>query len=85
MPVKHDLYQDLGLSKEAIHERRASDNRLDSLLNQYDIADKAVVQAESSTSGASDDELKKLKEKRLAIKDEISSKLEGLAAQAGKG
>ena len=84
MPVKHDLYQDLGLSKEVIHERRASDNRLDSLLNQYDLADKEVVQAESFTSGASDDELKKLKEKRLAIKDEISSKLGAVPAQARK-
>lgn len=26
MPVKHDLYQDLGLSKEVVHERRRSDD-----------------------------------------------------------
>ena len=49
MPVKHDLYQDLGLSKEVVHERRASDKRLDSLLTQYDDADKEVLKA---TAGA---------------------------------
>lgn len=46
MPVKHDLYQDLGLSKEDVHERRANDKRLDSLLAQYDEADTKVLKAE---------------------------------------
>ena len=45
MPVKHDLYQDLGLSKEVVHERRANDKRLDSLLTQYDDADREVLRA----------------------------------------
>lgn len=43
MPVKHDLYQDLGLSKEDVQQRRASHHRLDVLLTQYDVADKEVL------------------------------------------
>ncbi|KRP63463.1 DUF465 domain-containing protein [Pseudomonas orientalis] len=73
MPVKHDLYQDLGLSKEVVHERRAGDKRLDSLLTQYDVADGEVLKAESAS--ASDEEVEKLKKKRLLIKDEIVAKL----------
>ncbi|TFY93011.1 DUF465 domain-containing protein [Pseudomonas nabeulensis] len=73
MPVKHDLYQDLGLSKEVVHERRASDKRLDSLLTQYHAADGEVLKAESAS--ASDEDVEKLKKKRLLIKDEIVAKL----------
>ncbi|AZF10661.1 hypothetical protein C4J93_2463 [Pseudomonas sp. R2-37-08W] len=73
MPVKHDLYQDLGMSKEVVHERRASDKRLDSLLTQYDAADGEVLKAESAS--ANDEDVEKLKKKRLLIKDEIVAKL----------
>jgi len=73
MPVKHDMYQDLGLSKEVVHERRANDKRLDSLLTQYDDADKEVLKAESAS--ASDEDVEKLKKKRLLIKDDIVAKL----------
>ncbi|ARB29331.1 DUF465 domain-containing protein [Pseudomonas tolaasii] len=73
MPVKHDLYQDLGLSKEVVHERRAGDKRLDSLLTQYDDADKEVLRAESTS--ASDEDVENLKKKRLLIKDEIVGRL----------
>ncbi|MBI6657850.1 DUF465 domain-containing protein [Pseudomonas carnis] len=73
MPVKHDLYQDLGLSKEDVHKRRAQDNRLDSLLTQYDDADAKVLKAEKAS--ASDEEVENLKKKRLSIKDEIAQRL----------
>ncbi|MCF5691703.1 MULTISPECIES: YdcH family protein [Pseudomonas] len=73
MPVKHDLYQDLGLSKEGVHKRRAQDNRLDSLLTQYDDADAKVLKAEKAS--ASDEEVENLKKKRLSIKDEIAQRL----------
>ncbi|OWQ38469.1 hypothetical protein CDH05_26895 [Pseudomonas lactis] len=73
MPVKHDLYQDLGLSKEVVHERRAQDRRLDSLLTQYDAADGEVLAAEKAS--ASDEEVEKLKKKRLLVKDEIVGRL----------
>lgn len=74
MPVKHDLYQDLGLSKEVVHERRASDKRLDSLLTQYDAADDEVLRAESEK--ADDTVVEVLKKKRLLIKDEIAGRLD---------
>ena len=73
MPVKHDLYQDLGLSKEDVHKRRAQDNRLDSLLTQYDDADAKVLKAQKAS--ASDEEVENLKKKRLSIKDEIAQRL----------
>ena len=73
MPVKHDLYQDLGLSKEVVHERRAQDKRLDALLTQYDAADGEVLAAEKAS--ASDEDVEKLKKKRLLIKDEIVGRL----------
>ncbi|AZE61595.1 MULTISPECIES: YdcH family protein [Pseudomonas] len=73
MPVKHDLYQDLGFSKEAVHERRASDRRLDALLTQYDVADGEVLKAEKAS--ASDEDVENLKKKRLLIKDEIAGRL----------
>lgn len=73
MPVKHDLYQDLGLSKEDVHKRRAKDNRLDSLLTQYDDADAKVLNAEKAS--ASDEEVENLKKKRLLIKDKIAQRL----------
>ena len=73
MPVKHDLYQDLGLSKEDVHKRRAQDNRLDSLLTQYDDADAKVLKAEKAS--ASDEEVENLKKKRLLITDEIAQRL----------
>ena len=73
MPVKHDLYEDLGVSKEDVHKRRADDKRLDSLLTQYDDADANVLKAEKAS--ASDEEVENLKKKRLLIKDEIAGRL----------
>ena len=77
MPVPHDLYQDLKRSKEEIQHKRTKDPLLDSLLNKYSQADADVVKAETATSDApSDDTLKKLKEKRLQVKDKIVEQLQ---------
>ncbi|POA50492.1 hypothetical protein C1893_02820 [Pseudomonas sp. MPR-ANC1] len=77
MPVPHDLFQDLSCTKEEIQQKRTQDPRLDSLINKYSQADADVVKAETATSDApSDDTLKKLKEKRLKVKDEIVSHLQ---------
>ncbi len=73
MPVKHDLYQDLGLSKEEVHKHRASDKRLDSLFAHYDAADAEVLGAEKAS--ASDQDVEKLKKKRLLLKDKIAALL----------
>ncbi|MFS2068474.1 uncharacterized protein YdcH (DUF465 family) [Pseudomonas sp. PvR086] len=76
MPVTHDLYQDLRCTKEEIQQKRTKDPLLDSLLNKYIQADAEVVKAESAQSDAPSDEvLKKLKEKRVQVKDKIAERL----------
>ena len=78
MPVSHDLYQDLGCKKGEIEQKRSEDPKLDSLLNKYFDVDKAVVEAENAQSDApTDDELKKLKEKRVIVKEQIVAQLAG--------
>ena len=77
MPVPHDLFQDLKVSKEEIQQKRTKDPLLDSLINKYSQADADVVKAETATSDApSDDVLKKLKEKRVQVKDKIVAQLQ---------
>jgi uncharacterized protein YdcH (DUF465 family) len=77
MPVTHDLLQDLKLTKEEIQQKRTADPFLDALINKYSQADAEVVKAETATSDApSDDTLKKLKEKRLQVKDKIVQQLQ---------
>lgn len=77
MPVKHDLYKDLGLTKEQVSERSKTDSKLNKLVVEYGQIDTSVLDAESGSAGSvSDDELKKLKEKRLLIKDKIVQRLE---------
>ncbi|WLG64737.1 DUF465 domain-containing protein [Pseudomonas sp. FP1762] len=78
MPVSHDLYQDLGCKKEEIEQKRSEDAKLDSLLNKYFEVDAEVVEAENAQSDApTDDELKKLKEKRVIVKEQIVAQLAG--------
>ena len=72
MPVKHDLYADLSISKEDLAKRRGSDPKLNQLVAHYDEIDAEVLKAEAGSSlGVSDAQLLKLKEKRLATKDKI--------------
>ncbi|WP_085725682.1 DUF465 domain-containing protein [Pseudomonas sp. R37(2017)] len=73
MPVPHDLYQDLKRSKEEIQQKRTKDPLLDSLLNKYSQADAEVVKAEEAKS--SDEQVTKLKAKRLEVKDKIVRQL----------
>ncbi|RON05542.1 YdcH family protein [Pseudomonas brassicacearum] len=77
MPVNHDLYQDLSCSKEVIQQKRANDPHLNALLDKYSEIDNRVLKAEAQAQA--DDEVRKLKEKRLSIKDEISQRLNGSA------
>ncbi|MEB0043543.1 MULTISPECIES: DUF465 domain-containing protein [unclassified Pseudomonas] len=76
MPVKHDLFKDLNVTKEEIAALSSKDERLSQLLDSYGVADAEVVEAESGSSGnITDDQLKKLKEKRLSVKDKIVQRL----------
>lgn len=77
MPVKHDLYADLKITREQVAERSKTDRKLDKLLIAYGQIDHEVVDAESGPAGGiGDDELKKLKERRVSIKNEIVERLE---------
>ncbi|MNC73886.1 hypothetical protein D3C75_1251600 [compost metagenome] len=74
MPVRHNLYEDLKLTKEEVDKRRKTDDRLGTLLSKYEELDKQVLDAEAQA--AADDRLKKLKEERLLAKDKIVQQLE---------
>lgn len=74
MPVKHDLYADLGITKEELGKRRGGDAKLNALVDQYDELDAQIVGVEEK-GDASDDELRTLKEKRLLAKDKIARQL----------
>ncbi|MNN81918.1 hypothetical protein D3C81_1987950 [compost metagenome] len=50
---------------------------MNALLDKYSVIDDLVLKAEASAQG--DDDVRKLKEKRLSIKDEISQNLNGSA------
>jgi uncharacterized protein YdcH (DUF465 family) len=73
MPVKHDLLADLSISKDELVKHRSLDPRLNQLVDQYDEIDATVLKAEAAS--ADDDQLKKLKEKRLLAKDKIVRQL----------
>ena len=73
MPVKHDLLQDLGLTKEAVSKFRSDNPHLNQLFVQYGEKDAEVVEAEANDAiGVPDDVLRTLKEQRLQIKDKIA-------------
>lgn len=72
MPVKHDLFKDLGFTREQVAERSKADKKLHQLLADYNEIDAGVLKAEAGAAGSvSDDQLTRLKEKRLLIKDKI--------------
>ncbi|SEU05735.1 DUF465 domain-containing protein [Pseudomonas graminis] len=74
MPVKHDLYADLSITKEELAKRKGGDAKLNALVDHYDELDAHILSVEQA-GDVSDDELKKLKEKRLQAKDTIAKQL----------
>ncbi|WP_426150039.1 YdcH family protein [Pseudomonas sp. DC3000-4b1] len=74
MPVTHNLYADLGKSKEEVAKLLQTDSRLQSLINQYEDVDRQVVDAENAS--ADDDTVSRLKEKRLSLKDKIVQQID---------
>jgi uncharacterized protein YdcH (DUF465 family) len=76
MPVSHDLYQDLHYPREIVQQRRQQDKELDRLLDEYVDIDNQVLAAESISAGNFvDEDLRHLKERRLAIKYMIERQL----------
>lgn len=81
MPVKHDLYADLNITREEMAKHRERDPKLNHLVDEYEAIDAQIVEAESASAGdVSDDQLKKLKDKRVQAKDKIA---ERVASSAG--
>jgi len=77
MPVSHDLYQDLHYPREIVQQRRQQDKALDRLLDEYVDIDNQVLAAESISAGNFvDEDLRHLKERRLAVKYMIERQLE---------
>ena len=77
MPVSHDLYQDLHSPREIVQQRRQQDKALDRLLDEYMDIDNQVLAAESISAGNFvDEDLRHLKERRLAVKYMIERQLE---------
>lgn len=77
MPVSHDLYQDLHYPREIVQQRRQHDKDLDRLLDDYMDIDNQVLAAEAISAGNfEDDDLRRLKERRLSIKFMIERQLE---------
>lgn len=70
MPVKHNLYADLGVTAEEFEVHRKQIAQLGELENRYLQKDKEVVEAEQSSSA--DDIVNRLRKERLALKDEIA-------------
>ncbi|CAG8863698.1 hypothetical protein PS627_00636 [Pseudomonas fluorescens] len=85
MPVSHDLYQDLHYPREIVQQRRQQDPELDRLLDEYVDIDNQVLAAESISAGNfEDDDLRRLKERRLATKYRIELQLDkSTKARAG--
>lgn len=76
MPVKHDLYQDLGVAKDEVEVLKHKDPHLAALIAKYTLADQKVVEAEANNAiGVSDETLNKLKENRLKVKDEVAKRV----------
>ena len=73
MPVKHNLYADLGVTAEAFEALKKSSPHLGELENRYLQKDKEVVAAEQRASA--DDIVTRLRKERLDIKDKIAGLL----------
>lgn len=74
MPVPHNLYADLGKTKEEVMKLQQADKRLEHLVNKYEDIDRQVVDAENAS--ADDDTVGELKKKRLDIKNKIVQQIE---------
>ncbi|WP_296183913.1 YdcH family protein [Pseudomonas sp. UBA1879] len=78
MPVKHDLYADLNITKDELSKHRSRDAKLNQLVVDYETLDADIVEAEGASGELSDDQLKTLKEKRLLAKDRIVQQVSSL-------
>lgn len=69
--LNHDLAHEFPQYVQKMRELRASDARFASLFVQYDADNHTIAQYEQGVGLISDEDLEKLKKKRLKVKDEI--------------
>lgn len=74
MPVTHNLYADLGRTKEEVAALQQTSTLLQSLVTKYEDIDRQVVDAERAA--ADDETVSGLKKKRLDIKNKIVQEIE---------
>jgi uncharacterized protein len=69
--LNHDLAHEFPEYLQKMRELRASDRRFASLFAQYDTDNQTIAGYEKGVGSISDEELEKLKKKRLKVKDQI--------------
>jgi uncharacterized protein len=69
--LNHDLAHEFPQYVQKMRELRASDPRFASLFSQYDADNQAIATYERGVGSISDEDLEKLKKKRLKVKDQI--------------
>ena len=69
--LNHDLAHEFPEHLQKMRELRASDPRFASLFVQYDKDNQTIATYERGVGSISDEDLEKLKKKRLKVKDQI--------------
>jgi uncharacterized protein len=69
--LNHDLAHEFPEYLQKMRELRASDPRFASLFTQYDTDNQTIAGFEKGVGFITDEDLEKLKKKRLKVKDQI--------------
>jgi len=69
--LNHNLTQEFPEFLQKMRELKASNPRFASLFAQYDADNQTIASFERGVGSISDEELEKLKKKRLKVKDQI--------------
>ena len=69
--LNHDLAHEFPQYLQKMRELKASDPRFASLFVQYDTDNQTIASYEGGVGSISDEDLEKLKKKRLKTKDQI--------------
>lgn len=75
MVEHHPLIREFPELRERIRALKGSDQHFSRLFDAYEVADKAVVRAENGVDHLGTNELEGLKKQRLALKDQLYTRL----------
>ena len=79
---KHDLAHEFPEFRDQIHQLKADDAHFAKLLAQYDEADHEIRRSETGVEPRCDEHLSALKQRRLALKDDLHQILKGALVEA---